>query len=174
MKWVISLELNKIKQLNTLHYYINMCFQQKHLRGLRIYLQIIRKIQSKIAIICLWRDNPFANVQQNAHLRTEPGEYARYCLILGICLMITFSTIIPYSPRSPFHILGMLQLKFSVLTNQGKHSLLVYLLAPSGALIAIPTYYWSPPTPLFQITPVLNTGLSLSEPLQLYKGYNAI
>ena len=27
---------------------------------------------------------------------------------------------------------------------------------------------------LFQITPVLNTGLSLSEPLQLYKGYNAI
>ena len=127
MKWVISLELNKIKQLNTLHYYINMCFQQKHLRGLRIYLQIIRKIQSKIAIICLWRDNPFANVQQNAHLRTEPGEYARYCLILGICLMITFSTIIPYSPRSPFHILGMLQLKFSVLTNQGKHSLLVYL-----------------------------------------------
>ena len=27
-----------------------------------------------------------------------------------------------------------------------------------------------PPTPLFQITPVLNTGLSLSEPLQLYKG----
>ena len=33
-----------------------------------------------------------------------------------------------------------------------------------------------PPTthPLFQITPVLNTGLSLSEPLQLYKGYNAI
>ena len=31
-----------------------------------------------------------------------------------------------------------------------------------------------PTTPLFQITPVLNTGLSLSEPLQLYKGYNAI
>merc|ERR1711952_86582 len=30
-----------------------------------------------------------------------------------------------------------------------------------------------PPTPLFQITPVLDTGLSLSEPLQLYKGYNA-
>ena len=29
-------------------------------------------------------------------------------------------------------------------------------------------------TPLLQITPVLNTGLSLSEPLQLYKGYNAI
>merc|ERR1712163_79997 len=29
-------------------------------------------------------------------------------------------------------------------------------------------------TPLFQITPVLNTGLSLSEPLQLYKGYDAI
>merc|ERR1712016_86159 len=28
--------------------------------------------------------------------------------------------------------------------------------------------------PLFQITPVLNNGLSLSEPLQLYKGYNAI
>ena len=28
--------------------------------------------------------------------------------------------------------------------------------------------------PLFQITPVLDTGLSLSEPLQLYKGYNAI
>merc|ERR1712047_216695 len=28
--------------------------------------------------------------------------------------------------------------------------------------------------PLFQITPVLNTGLSLSEPLQLYKGYDAI
>ena len=28
--------------------------------------------------------------------------------------------------------------------------------------------------PLFQITPVLNTKLSLSEPLQLYKGYNAI
>merc|ERR1711873_201245 len=27
--------------------------------------------------------------------------------------------------------------------------------------------------PLFQITLVLNTGLSLSEPLQLYKGYNA-
>ena len=51
------------------------------------------------------------------------------------------------------------------------------LLAPSGALIAIPTYYWSTPPPappLFQITPVLNTGLSLSEPLQLYKGYNAI
>ena len=49
------------------------------------------------------------------------------------------------------------------------------LLAPSGALIAIPTYYWSTTTtPLFQITPVLNTGLSLSEPLQLYKGYNAI
>ena len=47
------------------------------------------------------------------------------------------------------------------------------LLAPSGALIAIPTNYWST-TPLFQITPVLNTGLSLSEPVQLYKGYNAI
>ena len=49
------------------------------------------------------------------------------------------------------------------------------LLAPSGALIAIPTYYWSTSsttTPLFQITPVLNTGLSLSEPL--YKGYNAL
>ena len=28
--------------------------------------------------------------------------------------------------------------------------------------------------PPFQITPVLDTGLSLSEPLQLYKGYNAI
>merc|ERR1711867_323534 len=28
-------------------------------------------------------------------------------------------------------------------------------------------------TPLFQITPVLNTGLSLSGPLELYKGYNA-
>ena len=28
--------------------------------------------------------------------------------------------------------------------------------------------------PLFQITSVLNTGLSLSEPPQLYKGYNAI
>ena len=28
--------------------------------------------------------------------------------------------------------------------------------------------------PLFQITRVLNTGLSLSEPLQLYKGYNAV
>ena len=28
--------------------------------------------------------------------------------------------------------------------------------------------------PLFQITLVLNIGLSLSEPLQLYKGYNAI
>merc|ERR1711928_186770 len=28
--------------------------------------------------------------------------------------------------------------------------------------------------PLFQTTPVLNTGLSLSEPLPLYKGYNAI
>ena len=28
--------------------------------------------------------------------------------------------------------------------------------------------------PFFQITPVLNTGLSLSEPLQLYKGYNAL
>ena len=32
-----------------------------------------------------------------------------------------------------------------------------------------------PPThQLFQITPVLDTGLSLSEPLQLYKGYDAI
>ena len=31
-----------------------------------------------------------------------------------------------------------------------------------------------PPHPLFQITPILKTGLSLSEPLQLYKGYNAI
>ena len=50
----------------------------------------------------------------------------------------------------------------------------IKLLAPSGALIAIPTYYWPTSTPLFQITPVLNTGLSLSEPLQLYKGYNAI
>merc|ERR1711978_408044 len=29
-------------------------------------------------------------------------------------------------------------------------------------------------TPLFQITLVLNTGLSLSEPLQLYKGFNTI
>ena len=28
--------------------------------------------------------------------------------------------------------------------------------------------------PLFQTTPVLNPGLKLSEPLQLYKGYNAI
>ena len=44
----------------------------------------------------------------------------------------------------------------------------VWLLAPSGALIAIPTYYWSS-TPLFQITPVLNTGFSLSEPQQLYE-----
>ena len=58
----------------------------------------------------------------------------------------------------------------------GGRSNKLLLLAPSGALIAIPTYYWSTthPTPLFQITPVLNTGLSLSEPLQLYKGYNAI
>ena len=31
-----------------------------------------------------------------------------------------------------------------------------------------------PDHPLFQITPVLNTGLSLSEPLQLYKGHKAI
>ena len=30
-----------------------------------------------------------------------------------------------------------------------------------------------PPT-FFQITPVLNTGLTFSDPLQLYKGYNAI
>merc|ERR1712016_500929 len=30
------------------------------------------------------------------------------------------------------------------------------------------------PHPLFRITPVLNTGLSLSEPLRLYKGYNAV
>ena len=29
-------------------------------------------------------------------------------------------------------------------------------------------------TPLFQITTVLDTGLSLSEPTQLNKGYNAI
>merc|ERR1712117_477342 len=29
-------------------------------------------------------------------------------------------------------------------------------------------------TPLFQITTVLNNGLSLSEPLQLYKGYDAM
>ena len=58
----------------------------------------------------------------------------------------------------------------------GPSQRVVTLLAPSGALIAIPTYYWSTttPPPLFQITPVLNTGLSLSEPLQLYKGYNAI
>ena len=28
--------------------------------------------------------------------------------------------------------------------------------------------------PLFQIIPVLKTGLSLSEPLQLHKGHNAI
>ena len=52
------------------------------------------------------------------------------------------------------------------------------LLAPSGALIAIPTYYWpstsTTTTHFFRYTPVLNTGLSLSEPLQLYKGYNAI
>ena len=43
----------------------------------------------------------------------------------------------------------------------------ICLLAPSGALIAIPTYYWSTttPPPLFQTTLVLNTGLSLSEPL---------
>ena len=58
----------------------------------------------------------------------------------------------------------------------GTESIIHPLLAPSGALVAIPTYYWSTTTthPLFQITPVLNTGLSLSEPLQLYKGYNAI
>ena len=43
------------------------------------------------------------------------------------------------------------------------------LLAPSGALIAIPTYYWPIPT-FSDNTPVLNTGLSLSEPLQLYQG----
>ena len=51
------------------------------------------------------------------------------------------------------------------------------LLAPSGALKAIPPTTDPPPAaapPLFQITPVLKTGLSLSEPLQLYKGYNAI
>ena len=30
------------------------------------------------------------------------------------------------------------------------------------------------PLAMFQITAVLNTGLSLSESLQLYKGYNAI
>ena len=35
--------------------------------------------------------------------------------------------------------------------------------------MAIPTYYGPTSTPLFQITPVLNTGLSLSEPLQLYQ-----
>ena len=44
------------------------------------------------------------------------------------------------------------------------------LLAPSGALIAIPAYNWYSTQPLFQITSVLNTGLSLSEPLQLYQG----
>ena len=36
------------------------------------------------------------------------------------------------------------------------------------------THYHQQQQTLFQITPVLNTGLSLSEPLQLYKGYNAI
>ena len=41
-----------------------------------------------------------------------------------------------------------------------------YTLAPSGALIAIPTYYWSTTTHFFSNTPVLNTGLS--EPQQLY------
>ena len=44
-------------------------------------------------------------------------------------------------------------------------------LAPSGALIAIPTYYW--PTPTFSdlaCRPLYNNiGLSLSEPLQLYQ-----
>ena len=48
------------------------------------------------------------------------------------------------------------------------------LLAPSGALIAIPTYYWPSTHPLFQITPVLNTGLSLSEPVEPFKGHKAI
>ena len=85
MELVISLEFLNQWTLND-----DMCFQQKHLRGLRIYLQIIRKIQSKIAIICLWRDNPFANVRQNAHLRTEPGEYARYCLIVTNIQKILF------------------------------------------------------------------------------------
>ena len=47
-------------------------------------------------------------------------------------------------------------------------SIWLFLLAPSGALVAIPTYYWSTTTQFFSNTPVLNTGLSLSEPLQLY------
>ena len=50
-------------------------------------------------------------------------------------------------------------------TQEGKDMFLIFqfLLAPSGALIAIPTYYWSPPPHFFRYTPVLNTGLSLTE-----------
>ena len=48
------------------------------------------------------------------------------------------------------------------------------LLAPSGALILNSHPNLLLIHPLFQIKPVLNTGLSLSEPLQLYKGYNAL
>ena len=44
----------------------------------------------------------------------------------------------------------------------------------ANPLLLFPELSCDPPHPLFQITPVLNTGLSLSEPLQLYKGYNAI
>ena len=47
------------------------------------------------------------------------------------------------------------------------------LLAPSGALIAIPTYYWPSTHPTFSDLAFLplynNIGLSLSEPLQLYQ-----
>ena len=79
-----------------------------------------------------------------------------------------------------WHWLHIISMSFNKCLNLGaignenvRFLSFIFFLAPSGALIAIPTYYWST-TPLFQITPVLNTGLSLSEPLQLYKGYNAI
>ena len=63
---------------------------------------------------------------------------------------------------------GSLNCNFAILFTAIFIVILVHIplaapfLAPSGALIAIPTYYWSSTTPLFQITPVLNTGLSLS------------
>ena len=54
-----------------------------------------------------------------------------------------------------------------------------HIIIPSILISSVRSSYNHPDlllitTPLFQITPVLNTGLSLSEPLQLYKGYNAI
>ena len=100
-------------------------------------------------------------------------------------LVFVIFSIIPHDPTfSPFQIVRKTLLEERVSRLKSEKSWLQTFTAALVIFIIISSVrssYSHPDlllitstTPLFQITPVLNTGLSLSEPLQLYKGYNAI